>query len=72
MEISIVIPTIRPILNLKKLINIILNNNKIKIEIIIIHQGIRGKEIYFKDKRVKQINIHKKKLSHAKNFGIKN
>ena len=72
MEISIVIPTIRPILNLKKLINIILNNNKIKIEIIIIHQGIRGKEIYFKDKRVKQINIHKKNLSHAKNFGIKN
>jgi len=72
MEISIIIPTIKPILNLRKLINIILNTNKIKLEIIIIHQGTKGKENIFKDKRVKQINVYKKNLSYAKNVGIKN
>jgi len=71
MEISIIIPTIKPILNLRELIKIILDTNKTKIEIIIVHQGVKGKENIFKDKRVKQINIYKKSLSYAKNVGIK-
>jgi glycosyltransferase involved in cell wall biosynthesis len=71
MEISIIIPTIKPILNLRKLIKIILDTNKTKLEIIIVHQGSKGNENIFKDKRIKQINIYKKSLSYAKNVGLK-
>ena len=71
---SIIIPTIKSPLNLKKLIKEILDQNKgnFKYEIIIVVQGEK-KNIRFPKqlKRFKVIYSQKKGLSLAKNIGIK-
>lgn len=69
MSISIIIPTTRPVWKLNKLINQILIQEN-KIEIIIVHQGLKNNTNLINDKRIKLINIFKKNLSIAKNIGI--
>ena len=69
MSISIIIPTTGPIWKLNKLINKILIQEN-KIEIIIVHQGLKNITNLINDKRIKLITIFKKNLSIAKNIGI--
>ena len=76
-DISIIIPTIENPIKLKKLLELIDNQNyllKKKIELIIVHQCKSRKKLKLKFKNITNIHVineKKKSLSRAKNLGIK-
>lgn len=70
MKLSIVIPTIKPTMILHRQLLKIINSKMSNFEVILIHQGIKGL-LKIKNKKIKYYRLHKKKLSLAKNYGIK-